>query len=203
MYPEIFEKLYKTISEFISCKVSDFFYSESTQREDGHSKGTPRALAHSGTQGIWGLRQSNTWSTQSLKGHLRYLGNKIPVHLGARRALGHSGTQASGHLGNRGTRDTFLANSFSIFFSLIFCTKIAKTFLDYYIFSGSTKIKWVKFADHSYDMPVRLRKIPNVYDTPIAWDWKLKWEGLTWKVILTNSKLFSKTQYIYLHHFQL
>ena len=141
MYSETFEKLYKTISEFISCKVSDFFYSESTQRENGHSKGTPRALAHSGTQGIWGIRQWNTWSTRSFKGHLRYLGNQVLEHLGTRKALGHSRTQASEHLGNRGTRDTFLSKliQYFFFFSTIFGTKIAKFFLDYYIFSASTK----------------------------------------------------------------
>ena len=140
MYSETFEKLYKTISEFISCKVSDFFYSESTQRENGHSKGTPRALAHSGTQGIWGIRQWNTWSTRSLKVHLRYLGNQVLEHLGTRKALGHSGTQAPEHFGNRGTRDTFLSKLIQyFFFSTIFGTKIAKFFLDYYIFSASTK----------------------------------------------------------------
>ena len=128
MYSETFEKLYKTISEFISCKVSDFFYSESTQRENGHSKGTPRALAHSGTQGIWGIRQWNTWSTLSFKGHLRYFGNQVPEHLGIRRfawALKDSGIWTLGQ--SRHSRH-FFKQTHSVFFFYNFLHKNSQNF---------------------------------------------------------------------------
>ena len=71
-------KLYETINELISCNIPHFFYWKSTQRETGLSKGTPRALGHSGTLNILG--NSNT-----------------------QRALGYAGTQALGHLDIRGT----------------------------------------------------------------------------------------------------
>ena len=73
------QKLYKTISESISCNISkNFSYSKSTQREIRHSKGTPRALGHLGTlralmhlgtQSTWTLDHSGT-CTWALVGHL-------------------------------------------------------------------------------------------------------------------------------------
>ena len=49
MYSEkSFEKPYKTIKKSISCNVLDLFYSDSTQKTLGHSKGTPRPFGHSG-----------------------------------------------------------------------------------------------------------------------------------------------------------
>ena len=57
-------KLCKTINEFISCNIPHFFYSKSTQRETGLSKGTPRAPGHSDTQRALGYV-----GTQSL-GHV-------------------------------------------------------------------------------------------------------------------------------------
>ena len=39
-----FKNLYKIINVSIYCNVADVLYLKSTQREIGHSKGTPREL---------------------------------------------------------------------------------------------------------------------------------------------------------------
>ena len=58
------------------CNVPDFFYSKSTQRTIGHSKGhwkalgdsgTPRALGHSRSQGTWPLGRSGTGALEHSK----------------------------------------------------------------------------------------------------------------------------------------
>ena len=36
----------------------------------GHSKVTPKALEHSGTQGSLALEYSSTWGSQAFEGHL-------------------------------------------------------------------------------------------------------------------------------------
>ena len=47
--------------------LQTFFYSKSTQMENGYSRGTPRALEleYSGTQGTWELEALGCLGTQS------------------------------------------------------------------------------------------------------------------------------------------
>ena len=77
----------------------------STRRSlQGHTKGTPKVLAHKGhlgTQGSWALGHSDTW------------------HSGTRRALGYSGTQTLEHLGTRGTRGTLFSRLFFVHSNVI------------------------------------------------------------------------------------
>ena len=76
-------------------------HSNSTWPLQGHSKDTQGAFGqsrHSGTRALEALRHSKkTWAFR----HWR--------HLGAWRVFGHSGTQALGHLGTRGTWDTLFS----------------------------------------------------------------------------------------------
>ena len=117
---KVFKKVYKTISESISCNVADFFTRRSlkgklcSQRAlQGHSKVTPRALGNSstrralghsrylGTQDNWALGHSSTWGTRALK----TLG-----HLGTRALEGHSkSTWTLRHLNTQGTRGTLFS----------------------------------------------------------------------------------------------
>ena len=58
----------KTIAESISCNVVYFFYSKSSQREIGHSKGT-RALGEQKLRTLRGF-QGRLKGTRSLEGRL-------------------------------------------------------------------------------------------------------------------------------------
>ena len=55
-FSKVFENS-KTSNEFISCNVAEFFYSKSTQREIGQSRGTwtLKALGHIGTSALKAL----------------------------------------------------------------------------------------------------------------------------------------------------
>ena len=101
MYYENFLKLYKTIHESISCKVADFFYSKSTQRKIGLSRGTPRAL-WGDSKGTWALEHLRHSGTRRTHGHSR--------HLGSRRAT----RVLEGHLGTalKALEALYLADSF-------------------------------------------------------------------------------------------
>ena len=108
------------MNEPISCNVADFFYSKSTQRKIGYSKGTPRTL----------------------QGHSKVTPREREEQLGIRalKALGLLDTQALGHLkgtwalrqsGTRGTLfsrlaflvlDDFLASLTCFNLSSITCT---------------------------------------------------------------------------------
>ena len=88
----VFWKVFKSskiINESISCNAADVFYSKSTQKKIGHSKGTLTAL-----QGHLGTRALKAF------GHLGTRALKAFGHLGTRafEALGHSkGTWELGH----------------------------------------------------------------------------------------------------------
>ena len=87
----VFWKVFKSskiINESISCNAADVFYSKSTQKKIGHSKGT-WVLEHSRHLGIWVLEHLRHSGTQ------RVLGNS-----GTQRELGHSGTQGTWILGH-------------------------------------------------------------------------------------------------------
>ena len=89
---KLFKKPYKTIKESISSNAVNLFYSKSTQRALGHSKGHSK-----GIQALKALGHLSTWGTRVLRGTLDPWELKHLKHSGTWRALRHSGTRALGH----------------------------------------------------------------------------------------------------------
>ena len=96
--------------------ILQIFYSNSAQRDIGHSKSTSwtlgghlctRALQrHFDTQTLKALGHLGTQDTRALKGHL---GTRALRHLDSRRALGHSSSQALRYLGIQNTPATLFS----------------------------------------------------------------------------------------------
>ena len=129
---------------------------------------------HHHTGALKAFEYLSTWGTPTLEGQFRHLDTWALEALEALETL-------------------YLAVSFSICFSTICCKKITKKTLITTHSQPQLKIKCMKFVDHCFEILVSLRTISNAYDTRIAWNWKLVWEGPTCSVVLSNSKLFSKT----------
>ena len=97
---------------------------------------------HHHTGALKAFEYLSTWGTPTLEGQLRNLGTQALEHLGTRRALGPSVTQAPGHLGtrgSRGTRDTLFSSLIQYLFFYNLLQKNNQKNFDYNTFSASTK----------------------------------------------------------------
>ena len=133
----VFWKCFKnSIKQLASSRLQTLFIRRALKGK----KVTQTALQrHHHIRALKAFEYLSTWGTPALEGQLRNLGTEALEHLGTRRALGPSGTQAPGNLGTRGTRDTLFSSLIQYLFFYNLLQKNNQKNFDYNTFSASTK----------------------------------------------------------------